>query len=378
MSRIELDIHWPGPNTAPRVIVFTEHINATYYLSFHYAMEELVREGRASFAALSSVSVASALRGGGAADVDEFVAALVEETHPDVVVFSRYAVPQGPSLAEAFSRVGIPLVYHIDDDLLHLPESLGGVVLRNHGSGEVLSARRRLMERADVIYASTSFLAQRLRQEFPGRLVFSGIYAPVLTEPPRAVSSATGDTFDIGYMGSKGHARDLEMVEQALAAILRKHPRVRFEVFGTISLPESLQAFGERVSASRVIRDYREFLTEMSRKRWDVGIAPLRSDVFNKCKAPTKFIEYTSCGIPTVASDIEVYRSVIEDGVTGRLARDSDWERILDEVVADPENAVAWRERAGIDCRRRFSLDVLKRQLLHVVDLARRIRSPVA
>jgi glycosyltransferase involved in cell wall biosynthesis len=56
----------------------------------------------------------------------------------------------------------------------------------------------------------------------------------------------------------------------------------------------------------------------------DIMLAPLIDDVFNRSKSGVKFFESAMAGAAMVASNLPPYNSVIEDGVTGYLAKSSD------------------------------------------------------
>jgi glycosyltransferase involved in cell wall biosynthesis len=355
--------------TGPRVLVLTEHLSPTYYISFHYALGEMADAGECSFAVLSQNAVKKQ-----SADIEPgiWVRALVEQFSPDLVIFSRYAQPLGREFIGEFAKRAIPIVYHIDDDLLNIPESLGAGVVANHGAPEVVGARRFLLEQSNLIYASTRPLAELLRQRFPHKPVMSGMYAPYfdrLVEKRAKTRQRKPGTIRLGYMGSKGHARDLKLVVPALERILREMPNVSFETFGTIPMPEALLAFGDRITSHRVNANYQGFLQQLYDLDWDVGIAPLIDDQFNQCKAPTKYIEYTLAGIVTVASDSVVYSQLI-DGGNGRLTNPSDWYDQLREVLLSVETRRLLLAAATTTCSSSMHFDILKdqvRQVLHTV-----------
>ncbi len=359
----------------PRVLVCTEHVNATYYISFHDVLSALASEGRCSFAVLSQESVKRQSAGVGAS---AWARALVESFRPDVTIFSRYAQPCGEELQHELLGRGVPVVYHIDDDLLGLPESLGAAIIAHHGAAEVVEARRRLLARSDLIYASTAPLASVMRQRFPGKAVMSGMYCAYREELAGAAhdrrARAPG-TVRLGYMGSKGHGRDLAPLVPILARLLEELPQVSFETFGTIAMPEPLRAFGDRVTSHKVVSDYAGFLRQLCQLDWDVGIAPLEDDSFNRCKAPTKFIEYTVAGIVTAASDLPVYSELI-DGENGRLCGSAErWEAELRALLGSSELRQRLLERARHTCAETMSFARLKAQVEGV--LSRVLRKSV-
>ena len=85
----------------------------------------------------------------------------------------------------------------------------------------------------------------------------------------------------------------------------------------------------------------------------EVNIAPLQHNAFNVCKSDLKFFEAAVVGTWTVASHTPSLDAAVDDGVTGRLARDHEWDGALAEAVdlaRDTERYAAddvGRRRAG-------------------------------
>lgn len=345
------------------VLVLTENVNATYYLSFHYVFLSLHKKSKLNFFVLGQPAVrANASRLG----LDNFIAALVQ-LKPKKVVFTRYSTPYANELLEALRSTGAEIVYHIDDDLLNIPTSLGKGVGKVHANTEVVEARRYLLGNADKIYPSTIALQGKLSEEFNAPM-HTGMYAPYLRSVLglQRPAKRAGDTVVIGYMGSRGHQQDFSIVVPALVRILKVYPHVRFEMFGTISMPNELAVFGDRVCHHKVNSNYAGFLEKLNDMNWDIGLAPLEDNVFNKCKANTKFVEYTSCGIVTVASDVSVYRPCIAEG-KGYLCADGDWFDSLSALVLNAEARKGMSVAAEEYCLKEFSLQRLEDQVLELL-----------
>jgi glycosyltransferase involved in cell wall biosynthesis len=342
----------PDPSRR-NVLIFSEALNATYYLYFHFPLMRLHEAGQVNVAALSQEAVRRHFND---ANLETRLEAMLAGFEPHLVVFSRYVQPWGPRLQAYFQARGIPTVYHLDDDLFDLPDSLGQALVKRHTADAVVAGRAAMIERADVALASTEVLAEQLGSHFPGRSFGVGPAVPFLGDRRRPAARASG--LVIGYMGSQGHRDDLAMVVPALTALMAARPELRFETFGTIAMPEALKQFGPRVKAHPPMRDYNSFLEHLGALGWDVGLAPLVNMSFNRCKTPVKFVEYASCGIPVAASDISVYRGVI-DGANGVLVPDDQWLAILDGLLDNRPARTAMAVEALRTCRDRFPLGAL-------------------
>lgn len=347
------DLLSPAAPGKPRVLVLTEYVNATYFISFDTPFRAMHARGELGFAVASQGLVARQGEG--------CWVRMDEAFQPDRVVFTRYAQPFGIEMLRYFRGRGIPVVYHIDDDLLELPESLGHDIVKRNGSWIVKDARRQMLAEADLVYASTPALAARLASRFPGQRVFHGMYAPYLGDRLEPQPARAGQAPTVGYMGSKGHQQDLRIAVPGLVRLMTDRPDIRFETFGTISMPEELLAFGTRVKAHAVNKSYVAFLDALAGLQWDVGIAPLADEPFNQCKAPTKYVEYSAAGIPVVASNVDVYRGVVAAG--GGTLVDGDWAGAIGAFLDDPVSRASMVAAARAWCRREFAPAKLEAQL---------------
>lgn len=352
-----LDILKDGNPSAPKVLIFTEHVNATYFISFDIPLNEVHARHDVNFAVASQNLIKK--------EGDGVWEDWYKSFRPDVVIMTRYGLPWGRKILDFFKRQRVPVVYHIDDNLLEIPHSLGAEIQKRQGASEVIDERRYLLENCDLIYASTSYLAGHLQQLFPKQRIYFGMYAPYMANRIQVASSVQREGQVFGYMGSKGHQEDLQLAVPAISRLLEERPNLAFEVFGTIQMPAELLRFGSRVQSHKVNQAYSGFLSTLAGLNWDVGLAPLVDEPFNLCKAPTKFVEYTAAGIPVIASDIDVYGKVIPDG-GGVLVKD-DWYGAISRMLDSEETRRSSLNAARTFCSEHFSEAALQRQVLNVL-----------
>ena len=352
----EFEIFEGGNPTALNILIFTEHINATYYISFDIPLRRLHSSGNVNFAAVSQSKVKTS----GAGCWERWARVF----RPNVVVLTRYGLPHGPDILDFFRRQEIPVVYHIDDNLLEIPDSLGAEIRQRQGADDVVAARRYLLANCDLIYVSTDYLAALLQQSFPTQQVFHGIYAPYMGDDIQTARHPGRRYPVLGYMGSKGHQQDLDLVVPTIQRLLDERVELEFEVFGTVKMPLQLERFGQRARSHSVQKSYVEFLSRLSELNWTVGLAPLVDTPFNRCKAPTKFIEYSACRIPVIASDSLPYSNVIpKDG--GVLVK-HDWHSPISEYLDHPDVRKRATENARNYCLSAFPVQALADQLTYI------------
>jgi glycosyltransferase involved in cell wall biosynthesis len=367
------DVPFRGLKGRPKIIILSDRMDATYYATFHYPLQYLQDRALLDFAVMSGAEVRKSVSRMG--ETHRLVDHLIAREAPHAVIFSRYATPYGHELLEAVRSHSITTLYYCDDNLLDLPANLGNGVLAAHADHEVVEQRRACLATADRILASTSYLAETLKRQFPNQQTQVLLYPPYLeclVRPAARRHDGTDiRTVTIGYMGSKGHQRDLEMAVPAIAETLERFPHTRFETFGTIAMPDALHRFARRVDAHGPKNRYPEFLQGLHDLHWDVGLAPLVDDCFNRCRSPIKFVEYTACHIATVASDVGVYRPAMAPGC-GLVVQEQDWCSALEQFVTDAQLRRSCLEQAREACARQFSLQKVAAGFLAALGITQR------
>lgn len=342
-----------------KLIVICDSLGATQHISFSRPLQKEISEGKINLEAFSCKSPSDALQ----------VERIITESKPDIVIMSRCTFNEAPSLVETSRSIGAAVVAHLDDDLLAVPMELGQSKYEHYNAPERLASIRGTLENADIIYASTQALANRLRRH--------GVKTPILAGEIYCASAQdlVGPSLPsrspvIGYMATGGHGADLELALPAIENLMHAIPDLRFESFGTLQPPARLEVFGARAAHFPGVSDYQMFLKRLNALGWWIGIAPLTDTAFNRCKADTKWVEYATCGVPVVASDLPVYASACRDGA-GIVARStSDWQNALARLLADGEERQRTARHAKYRLERYYALPILTSQLLTILNHA--------
>ena len=358
---------FPSPYQQPRILILVDNVRATYFLSFHYALKRLHETESLAFFVIDSAEINRWSKG---RSPQAFVDQVISDTQPTLVIFSRYGVPFGDVLPGLFKARNVATVCHIDDDLLTIKPELGTEIQNRQGDPAVLKARRILLEETDLIYASTAYLGDRFSTQFPNQKVFYGTYPPYLASLLEEPNQPKREPLTIGYMGSKGHQVDLEAIVPALVQVLNAHPKIRFETFGTIQMPAELKDFQSRTRAHQTNTDYAGFLNQLNRLGWDIGLIPLQDTIFNRCRSATKFVEYTTCGIPTLASSGYIYDQFAQGSAAQIVTvEDAEWANQLDSLIKDAALRQTLVQNAQAHCAQAFSLDALEAQIKEMLAL---------
>ena len=238
----------------------------------------------------------------------------------DVILINRAPCSQVAQLESFLShlhRTGAKLVCDIDDQLLDLGDTHPEVAMYREKQDVV----RALLAAADLVCVSTAPLAEALRPLCKKIAVFENFLARRYFEDGGfdRPHYANGK-FNILYMGTATHGADLNLVLEALRKLHAEGARFELHLIGITTNPPR-DVWIKVLQPPATASSYPLFMHWLrALPKFDLGIAPLESGAFNICKSGIKFWDYTSLGVPTLASDVEAYNGIIVDGNNGYLA----------------------------------------------------------
>lgn len=257
----------------------------------------------------------------------------------DVLQVQRLVMPGGSvPLIRDTQALGKRVVYDIDDDVWALRRSNPSWEFWRDHKADAL----RIMQMCDVVTTTGEDLAATLREHhgdvriIPNALPmdfhrYGGDHTPPLV---------------IGWAGGNSHRDDLNIIKSVLLEVLDNRPNV----------VAALAGCGEHIQHPRVIHlnavvieHYHKLLST-----FDIGLAPLVDDRFNRAKSDLKPLEYAAVGIPCIASPVGPYRD-LDRGVL-LASKLSDWRRHLYRLIAAAEErqaladeGLAWADTRRID-----------------------------
>lgn len=295
---------------------------------------------------------------------------ILDKVQPSLVFSSRYNGIMAEDFLQLARQRGIPFVFHLDDNLMEVSADQGADKVAYYNHPKRLQALRAQMEQASVAYFSTAALRDRMlelgiaiAQPHVGPICAAVDLLPLPTLTPDA-------PLTFGYAASGGHNEDLKLALPGIIAALERHSQARFELIGSLEhLPPELQRFGERVRHERRFIPYDDYLRDLQRRNWTLGLTPLCDNPFTRMKTYTKWVEYTAAGLPVVASDHPIYRDCCADGAA-LLVKDADWGAALPVFLGDAQARQAVLVRARERVGRDYSVPRLRQQLFEVFRLA--------
>lgn len=248
---------------------------------------------------------------------------------------------------------GITVVIFLDDDLLHLPNGYADMFWRKKGL--MMSAQN-----SDIIVSSSPYICNYYGSVFSiKRSVVIDTAVP--KEDIKEHLDGKNDRIKIVYAAGLAHKT---MFDHFIKPILKKLD----EKYGN---KISLTFMG--VHPDLDIREYKmpikfigslplnEYRARIEQENFDLGLAPLITSEFTKCKYFNKFIEYAMFGIVGIYSDTEPYTLVVKDGGNGILVEDEpdNWFTAISVAIDTDKLISICRSNAYKMLRERFDLKTI-------------------
>jgi glycosyltransferase involved in cell wall biosynthesis len=160
-----------------------------------------------------------------------------------------------------------------------------------------------LIKRADVLTVSTPRLKE-LYKHPNTKIVYNALDLSIWK--PYKIEKESKYEFRIGWSGGATHYGDLYTIKNDLEYITKKYSNVKLVISGTVFPPlykninKSQLEFYPWIDISA--HPYRTILNTL-----DLAIIPIEKNEFNKCKSCIKWYEFSSIGVPTIATNYPPY-----------------------------------------------------------------------
>lgn len=251
----------------------------------------------------------------------------------DVVVVQYLHTMEALCLVEALKALHPRTVFltEIDDYILDTPtynEAFSSYSPGNSYRDVVVEQMKAL----DGVIVSTPYLAEAYA-EFNDHIyvVPNGLDLSKWPEPaPRA-----GKTIRIGWGGGASHADDLSTIEEPIKRLLARRKGVEFHVVHGV--PEFFKE-QSRIVAHQNWWYINKWPTALRKMGFDIGIAPLTDNSFNRAKSNLRKLEYAGLRIPVVAANVGEFARTCKTGKDGFLYSTADeFEKALDTLIDKPD-----------------------------------------
>lgn len=284
------------------ISVLCETVEATQVISFLFDQSSIKKSEKINFT-LNQWSELKSL---------DRVTAYTKIFNCDYLILSRwYDYTAFKNILSEAKRLNKNVFLHLDDFLFDVPKSIGKGKWKHYRNKDRMKALLDVTRSVKGLIVSTPRLSLEIKKILPDILICTCPFYKVFEAPDlEDVCHIESPYPIIGYMGTKSHANDLNLVVPTIETLMSSHRNLKFEVFG-LQPPKSLsEKFPNRCSAVTRVSDYQEFKSVLKSLGWWFGLAPLIENSFNYCKANTKLLEYIQAGIPIISSRFGPYEDI--------------------------------------------------------------------
>jgi glycosyltransferase involved in cell wall biosynthesis len=241
----------------------------------------------------------------------------------------------------ASEYTGVPIITDLDDDVLSVRDDQPAAS-KGYKKGQLQrTVVGTMLSFSKALFCTNDYLGKKITSEIKN--IFN-VDLPYFVLPNynnkddwNFKSPKNKKKVVIGWHGSLTHDSDLIMVLPYIRKIMRERPNVYLELMGGVNKEFALRAFKDwgklkdRVKLIAGTQAWHNFPYHLMKQKWDIGIAPLIDDEFNRSKSNIKWMEYAMKKIPTIASDVEPYRGVKNIILT------RDWYQDLTNLIENPK-----------------------------------------
>lgn len=277
------------------------------------------------------------------------------------------------------------IVFDIDD-YWRLPQS------HNYSHGykkhSIPEAIEYTLPRVDWVTTTTDYLAEKIYKYNQNVTILPNAIDPAQKQFTKRKIDSPRIRF--GWAGGVHHLPDIKIMDESLKKVHRNIPGIQLCLGGfNIASAEYLSIENVMTNGYRFLLDDPHYLDYLSlatpamdhisfdkpyRRIWgrdinsyadiynnyDVALAPLADNIFNRCKSELKLIEAGWMGKAVIASDIPPYSDVIEHGVDGFLVKphrnNIDWFVFMKRYAEDPSLIKEHAEKLEKKIRQRFNI----------------------
>jgi hypothetical protein len=224
----------------------------------------------------------------------------------DVIIFQKIQYKEALALLEKYKEMypETKIIAEIDDSVGHVgPSNPHFFQFADHHKW---AAQHCIM--SDGIITSTEYLAKSLA-EFNDNIhvapncINTKIWEFLSPELP------TGGPARIGYVGAGSHDEDLKIAYKAMLPLLDSGDFKFIIRYGGFR-PKWLKKH-KAIDFKRVAWTMDKYPQKLADLNLELALAPIRDTEFNRCKSNLKWIEWSSLGVPLLASRVEPYDKTV-------------------------------------------------------------------
>lgn len=291
----------------------------------------------------------------------------------DVIVVMRKDSRYHVATIQAMRELGKPVILETDDFVQYVPPYNPGAKYYRPGSEETDIWANAQFKFVDAVQVTTPGLKRLYRQLHPNITVLPNSIDPDFWIDSYPEPKPHPGEIWIGWTGANAHWGDLRRLydahkpdENVMNYILDKYPQVKFHFVG--QLPDwwyGLKKDNRLVTHKfHTLPQYGKYLHSLN---FDIGIAPLVDNLFNRGKSNIRWIEYSVNKAATVASPVWSYNwdahGIMKNNHNVLFAKErKDWIKALSKLIEDETFRKKVAQQAYDDVLKHYNLETQAKQ----------------
>lgn len=266
----------------------------------------------------------------------------------EIVIFQRATWDNNVQLLiDLCKKYEIPIVYDIDDLIYkydYIPDFLNNIGLDTTVDNVrtymgLAVGHEMVAKQCDKFICTTEYLNENLKKDFKKEVyvVPNFLNKEQLIESENIINNRIykKEKFIVGYFsGSSSHLNDFRVCKKELIQFIKKHNNVYLKIVGFMKLDDDLLELKEKGKIIfKKLCPYQQLQYEIGEV--DINIAPLYDFYFNYAKSELKYFEAAIVKIPSIVSNLGVFKSVIHNGKNGFLCDQGQWLETLERLYID-------------------------------------------
>ncbi len=252
-------------------------------------------------------------------------------------------------------RKSLRILFDLDD----------AVMYRSSSSSRPHSWSRRLkfkwmVRGSNVVTVGNQFLKDEVLRIDSKKKVFIIPTSIDISSYPRKKERSYQEEVILGWIGTKGNLRYLQMLEPIFQVIADRFPAVKLKV---VSNGHFESNYLPTINKSWRLEDENEDLVS-----FDIGLMPLHDDLWSRGKCGLKIIQYLSVGLPVICTPVGINSDIIINGENGFWARNpEEWVNRLSMLIQNPELRYQMGQKGIERVEQEYSLSVTSEKFFNVL-----------
>lgn len=252
----------------------------------------------------------------------------------DIIVVGRLDLPhfyaKWQAAKEFFNK---PIIIDTDDNVHHVPLTNPGSQGYNPTTEAGMWNLYALERIFDAVTVTTEEL-KRFYSKYHPRIYVLPNNLDIPEWEKHAYRRKKHEEVRMGFICSAAHAEGFGIIQKPVYDIMKKYGNTVFyypAVYSRLftNAPEEVKSRIKPMPWAK-LKDWPKELTKLS---LDIGLAPLRDNLFNRGKSNLRWLEYSMAGMASIVSPVSPYLC-INNGVDGIIAKSQDeWYNAIESLL---------------------------------------------